>query len=63
MFDPGSAIWGYGFGRMDAERKIRKKAKALAIESVSLKNDKVIVRIRNVGSECDFNFLSVSLHE
>jgi len=63
MFDPSSAIWGYGFGRMDAERKIRKKAKALAIESVSLKNDKVIVRIRNVGSECDFNFLSVSLHE
>jgi hypothetical protein len=67
MFDPSSAIWGYGFGRIvaerEAEREARRKAKALAIESVSFKGEKVVVRVRNVGSECDFDFFSVSLHE
>ena len=62
-FDPSSAIWGYGFGRGDAEREARGKAKALAIESVSLKDGKVVVRVRNVGSECDFDYFGVYLYE
>ncbi|MHA1593211.1 MAG: hypothetical protein ACTSXX_00575 [Candidatus Baldrarchaeia archaeon] len=58
-----SAMWGYGFGRMKAKRKAMGKIRALAIESVSIKDDKVIVRIRNVGSECDFDFFGVYLYE
>ena len=48
-----------GFGRRDAERE----AKALAIESVSFKGQKIVVRFRNVGNDCDFNYLGVYLYE
>jgi len=51
-------VWGMGFGE-DSERKV----KALAIESVSLKDGKIVVRIRNVGRDCDFNYLGVYLYE
>ena len=52
-------VWGMGFGRRGTEREV----KALAIESVSLKGEKVIVRFRNVGRDCDFNYLGVYLYE
>jgi len=52
-------VWGMGFGRRGTERE----AKALTIESVSLKDEKIVVRFRNVGGDCDFNYLGVYLYE
>jgi len=52
-------VWGMGFGRRGTERRM----KALVIESVSLKGEKIVVRFRNVGRDCDFDFLGVYLYE
>ena len=52
-------VWGMGFGRRGTERRM----KALVIESVSLKGEKIVVRFRNVGRDCDFAFLGVYLYE
>ena len=58
---------GYGLGKIDAEFEARERARrrsirGLKIESVQLKDDKVYVRIRNMGSRSYFYF-SIDLYE
>jgi hypothetical protein len=57
--DSSSAIWGYGFGRMEAEREAKEKAKrihvkeiesAVALEKFEVNRLKVTVTIKNIGN-------------
>lgn len=57
--DSSSAIWGYGFGRMEAEREAKEKAKrihvrevepAVALEKFEVEGLKVMATVKNVGN-------------
>ena len=53
--DPSSAIWGYGFGRISAEREFRRMMEErsrdtrLIVDIVEVTGNRVLVYLKNVG--------------
>ena len=51
--DPGSAIWGYGFGRISAEEEFKKmmeRNSRLIVDIVEITGNRVLVYLKNVGN-------------
>jgi len=57
MVEPSSAIWGYGFGRLEAEIEARRRAKRfrkkkaepmLTLENFEIKELKATVTVKNI---------------
>ena len=67
--DPGSAIWGYGFGRISARgefKKMEEKSREakLIVDIVEITGNRVLVYLKNVGNRAVGNYgLRLRLYE